>query len=231
MIATMRRSVRSPFGGVDINDPSLVFYAPLWHPGLSMSPFLSRDLNRHSCTVYGATWGSQGRSFDGMDDRIHLASVSNLPVGSTARTIIAWIKLTDYATTNSFVRYGRESVPNGGMWGFYTEPTPYNTKLTLGTYGDDVYANTNVPLGSWQQGAASWAGGTSPVNFYLNAIPDGSPSFAGTINTASSAVNIGADLSLTVFLKGSIGEILLYNRALTASEIQRNYLATKWRYQ
>jgi hypothetical protein len=54
--------------GIDIYDPSLVLYLPFADHDMAGSTIISKDLNAHSCTVTGATWGSQGRSFDSTYD-------------------------------------------------------------------------------------------------------------------------------------------------------------------
>jgi hypothetical protein len=87
------RSFRRGYG-IDENDPSLVFFAPLYDAGLQGSPFLSRDLNKHSCTVTGATWGPQGRICTGGDDYIDCGSSSLLKITSQDFTFILWAKPT-----------------------------------------------------------------------------------------------------------------------------------------
>lgn len=56
-----RPSVLPPRGA--ILDGFSVLNAPLWHPLLSKSPFITRDPLQSSCAVTGATWGLQGRTF------------------------------------------------------------------------------------------------------------------------------------------------------------------------
>ena len=51
-----------------------VLYLPLWHPSLSGPVFSSIDPYGHTCTVTGATWGIQGRTFDGDGDFIGVSS-------------------------------------------------------------------------------------------------------------------------------------------------------------
>src|SRR3990167_5915362 len=55
-------------------DPSLVLYLPLWKK--DGSSFMSDDAYGHLATVTGATWGSQGRTFDGVDDLIEANTVT-----------------------------------------------------------------------------------------------------------------------------------------------------------
>ena len=52
----------------------------------------------------------------------------------------------------------------------------------------------------------------------------------GTLNTNASDLYIGTTADL-FFINATIGEVAIYNRALSSPEIQRNYLATKWRYR
>jgi hypothetical protein len=49
-------------------------------------------------------------------------------------------------------------------------------------------------------------------------------------STIMDDIKVGQDDAGGRFLNGSIAQALIYNRALTATEIQQNYLATKSRY-
>jgi len=51
-----------------------------------------------------------------------------------------------------------------------------------------------------------------------------------TISYLNTDLIIGEARNLARDFDGRIGEVRLYNRALTPLEIENNYLATKWRY-
>ncbi len=70
-----------------ITNPNLVFHADLAkHDG---SQFMSDDAQGRLCTVVGATWGNQGRLFDGND---YISVGTQTP--PNAITIEAWVKWT-----------------------------------------------------------------------------------------------------------------------------------------
>ena len=53
----------------------------------------------------------------------------------------------------------------------------------------------------------------------------------GSLAASANGLSLGERLGGGFNLEGYIGEMAVYSRALTPSEILRNYLATKWRYQ
>lgn len=52
----------------------------------------------------------------------------------------------------------------------------------------------------------------------------------GTLDTNTNDLCIGTTEGV-YFINATIGEVAVYSRALSAPEIQRNYLVTKWRYR
>ena len=58
-----------------IFDSGLTLYLPFYR--LDGSSLISKDAYGHSCTVNGAAWRTQGRYFDGIDDRIAVGTVSD----------------------------------------------------------------------------------------------------------------------------------------------------------
>ena len=67
------------------------------------------------------------------------------------------------------------------------------------------------------------------MKVFVEGLEENSHSVSGDIDTSADDLNIGGQAG--AFLPGIIGEIRIYNRALTPGEIQHNYLATKWRYR
>jgi len=84
----------------------LALYAPLWHPELNVSPFISKDLNAYSYTITGTTWGVQGRTFDGTDDIFNNSTTAfQLPV----------VTITGWFYANSVQTQGDLTV---GVWSY-----------------------------------------------------------------------------------------------------------------
>lgn len=209
-----------------ILDPGLVLYLPLHKQ--DSSSFMSGEAYGHTCTVSGASWGMNGRNFDGADDYINCGNASVLQV-SQAITIMAWINLLTPAGNRIIV--GRRQGANN--WQFYTTAIP-KLGFTFWSGGVERTAlaagNSILPAGTWVLAAVTYDGANG--NLYINGNIDKTASLTGTIDTNAAATTVGAgNTGGFQSWSGTIGEVGIYARALSPQEIQRNYLATKWRYR
>lgn len=215
---------------IDMNDPALALYLPMWYPHGDMTgdPIYSYDLNRHECDVTGATYGLQGRTFDGVDDFITIPDTASLDI-ATKITIILWTQpLGDYgAGTNAGIIAKSDST--GPWWMGVTRATSVavckarqsdNTEIDL-TPTKVLSLDTSYQL-------ALVADGTN-IKFYVNAVEEDSESYDGTLLTNNVDIVLGKQT--TAFYEGLIGEVLIYSRDFTLPELVNNYEVTKWRYQ
>jgi len=202
------------------------------------SPIISKDSYAHSCDVTGAIWGSQGRTFDGSDDRIAVAS--NVTKGKTALTFLAWIKPTDISTwhcvcgdnaatlTDMSSALEIKDIAATSTWESYSTLLGENVAYTtlLGT-------TTLNPYGQWALVGFTWDAITL-IN-YLNGVADGSKAYVDTqlkiAVTQNTVIGALKNASGSENFNGLIGEVLIYSRTLAPLEIQHIYLATKWRYR
>jgi hypothetical protein len=71
--------------------------------------------------------------------------------------------------------------------------------------------------------------------FYRNGVIFGASSNTSTLSTGDSSFSLGIgfikNATTTWLWNGNISNTLIYNRALSASEVLQNYNATKWRFQ
>ncbi len=220
------------YGRRFIFDNSLVFYAPLWHPELTGSPFLSKDLNAVSCAVTGATWGIQGRNFDGTDDYIAITRHASF-TQTTALTVMFWTKVDDKTAYQVVFAFGAFS-PNTNTGDVRVQANNFDT------YYNRLAGEVSGKLGTTVINTAFWYHVTVVLQtsqfplLYINGVAEGAET--GTTQ-ALGGVNWDLQIAKTPysvadeFYDGTIGEVWDYNRVLTALEIQHNYLATKWRYQ
>jgi len=229
-------AARSP----QLHNPSphgCVLYLPFWHNELSGSVFSSVDDFRHACTVTGALWGSMGRTFDGTDDKI----VGNANIdfsGTGARTLIVWACPDSASLQNdkigNIVSLGWASVAvqpaAGGAFGIATYG--YTTKAgqwAMFGVSADVESSGLLTADTWYCLGATYTGTT--VQLYQDGVADNSET--QTLNTVNAPIRIAEKVYTSadrIWFKGKVGEVLFYNRALTAGEIQNNYLNTRWRY-
>ena len=206
-----------------------VLYLPLWQEDMQGSPLLSYDQNHHSATVTGATWGYQGRTFDGIDDYIK-AGTSSAFKPTTALSVGVWYKNdVSEASTRIISMTGADALQG---WLFRAATNTAGFQIHNGTAWVST-TSAALTIGAWH----CVFGVYDKVNIsaYAEGLPSGTPT-AETNNisyTGTAELYIAAreDLDLPEFFDGTIGEVWIYNRALTAAEIQNIYLATKWRYQ
>jgi len=229
------RKVVTPFNLANI--PGCVLYVPLWKTYLRGSSFRSLDKYGHSCAVTGATWGSQGRNFDGTDDYTDCGSGTSLDITGQI-TLAAWVKI---GTSSGDIRFalgkGQSTsrrayfllfvVATGVATIYITSDGSSSTKWgrpTSTAINDDVWhfiTGTFTPSGS--------------LNMYRdgvlnNGTAEGSAQASIYDSSDNLRIGHGNKGDTTNYWGGIIGEVLIFNRALSASEIANIYRNTRWRY-
>jgi len=211
---------------------------------------LSGNAN-NSILTNGPTFNSDNGGnivFDGTNDYLLFNPSSSL-TGLGAITANMWLKIQDagavlfYKSDNNtskgwFIEYG-DNVAGSGQTGFGFAAVSNGSNLRY-------YINKNQLLtGSWANYTVTWDGvypntsGTG-VKIYINGVQNTITTFtqAGTgthlPDTGTEPLGFGkSDLSGTTnadYLSGSAEVLMLYNRALSASEILQNYDAQKSRF-
>jgi Concanavalin A-like lectin/glucanases superfamily len=171
-------------------------------------------------TISGATWTSSGKfgsalSFDGSTSWVTIADAPSLDLRS-ALTIEAWVNPSSSAGWQSVVL---KETSNGLAYALYAENNAQHPSGYVHTNGDmAVNGTTALPLNTWTHLALTYDGAT--LRMFTNGVQVGSASAPGAAVTSSQALRIGGDSVWGEYFKGLIDEVRLYNRALTAAEIQ-----------
>lgn len=222
--------------GIDTRDPSLVLYLPLWYPDSETtgSTIISKDINRHSCTVTGATWGTTGRTFNGTSDNIELPAGSISTFDLANYTLIGWVKDSNTTQANTKV------LSNRALGG---DPCTFQFGALNATTWDLWWRSSSAnKTGQWtvdtsdglfHHAAVVKASSTAPV-FYLDGVSKGSNGSTDDADSPDSSVVIGCSRwggAKNGFWKGVIGETFIYNRILSAAEVSHNEKVTEWRYR
>ncbi len=162
----------------------------------------------------------QAYYFDGVNDRISLPG-SFLNSGLPQGTLCCWMRADSFHAT-----YGR-TIFNRGI-------AASSTALSLGVTwppklnayinnGGPVTAISILPTNQFIHVAFTWNG--SRAKFYINGTIDGDLPFPYSVPSASSrTVDIGVDDQNVGWFHGIIDDVRIYNRALSASEVQQLYL-------
>ena len=208
-----------------ICDPGLVLYLPLHE--LDGSSFMSRDAYGHLCTATGAAWRPNGRYFDSIDDKIVIPStMAGLPLGASDRTFAMWAKKDALAAAGYLLSYGAY-VNAGEYFGWRQTATAIQLEANvLGAYNLGI----SMLADRWHFVAITVHSGDI-VTAYVD-LTRATETLGGNLDTQDSNLEIGVNRRTpNGYWDGYIGEVWCYNRTLDPLELQRLYLATKWRYR
>ena len=86
-----------------------------------------------------------------------------------------------------------------------------------GSYGQ-VFTSSALPTSTWSHLALTYDGSTERL--YLNGAMVDSVAHTGTITSSTNALTLGSDPFYGQFFNGLIDEVRIYNKALTAAQIQ-----------
>ena len=209
-----------------IFDPSLVLYLPLHQ--LDGASFMSKDAYGHLCSVTGALWTPNGREFDASDDKITVPDHSVLDIADDL-TVEGWVQIFNTGRNNSIL--GKATT----VWSqvSYTLQIWDNEQPVFNLSSDgglpSSLAGTVISVDTWYHLCGTFKRPTR--NIFVNGQLKNNDTWDNDIHVGTADLYIGKYAGNSVTLDGMIGEVRIYNRALTPLEIQHNYLATKWRYQ
>jgi hypothetical protein len=185
---------------------------------------LSRGGN-NGTLVNGPTFDSgNGGSivFDGVDDYVQLSATPSSLVTSNV-TISSWFN-TSNATQQMIIGN------SGGSNRFYIET--FNRSETLvahwgiGSQQNSLTSNAIITTNSWVNYSMTYDGNITIG--YLNGLTTDSTSIGNQTYT-NNTLRVGLWVN-SLYFKGNIPQVSIYNRALSAQEILQNYNATKTRF-
>jgi len=187
---------------------------------------------RNTGTLIGAThlpvWADKGIKFDGVDDYVDAGNGASLNI-TGAITIEAWVnevqtspnkKIVSKRTGTFMYFLGSDSgnlyagIGNGTSVGVSGKATILGTGLHHVAF---TYSNTEKKIRIFKDG----------VNVENTTITQNLSSFTANLGIGAETI---IPPTFTNFFNGSIDEVRIYNRALSASEIKRHYEATKHNY-
>ncbi len=204
----------------------------------------SSGYGRDGVLTGGPVWqGSGGKvggalRFDGVDDRVVVGTNSTPFINMPAYTVCAWISPENYGSCPNCAATVVTTDWGTGNAGIELDVTPYYSGVTNVVYNTTPSAfygasNGGVPLNKWTHACSHYDhAGDRKVRVFVNGVE---PTYAeqwtvtGALYQVSSwPLSIGARYNgLYYQYKGKIDDVRIYNRALTATQIQALYDATK----
>lgn len=156
-------------------------------------------------------------SFDGTDDWVTVNHSASLNL-TTGMTLEAWV-YPKAVTSMRAVLIKEQSGPSGIYYLLANTWSNQGPTAIVDTgYEQAVSAGTMLGLNQWTHLAATYDG--QYERLYINGTQVAVQTHAGTIISDTGALRIGGSSAWGAYFQGSIDEIRIYNRALSASQIQ-----------
>jgi glucose/arabinose dehydrogenase/chitodextrinase len=177
--------------------------------------------NGNTGTISGATWTPSGRygaalSFNGTSNLVVIPGSTSLNV-STAMTLSAWIQPT-------VAQGGWRTIMQREVNAYFLNASNDTGALRPaggGTFNGGVNwvgGPTASPVSAWTHVALTYDG--AMLRLYVNGVQAAALAQTGSIETPSTPLRIGGNVPYGEYFQGLIDEVRVYNRALSAAEIQ-----------
>ena len=185
----------------------------------------------HDGTVRGAKWARDGRiggayEFDGRSTYIEVPHSPSLNI-KTQITVCAWIQIGQipgYGWWPAIVEK-RSAASHLGGYGLlqYSEQSRMEFEFPALHPDRTAITKTSLPLNTWVHVAGTYDG--KETRIYVNGSLDVTvrSDISKEIAESTSNVFIGRRSYEPVFFKGSIDEVMIFDRALSAEEIKQIY--------
>ena len=137
-------------------------------------------------------------------------------------TIAVWMKPNSPAspTHQTFIH---KSISDNYQLRFYSSTQKIRFLLKIDGVDKLVLGNTLLSAGVWYHITGTYDG--SELNLFINGRADKTPTVAtGDITTNAEPLTLGSFRGAAFYFNGTIDNVKIYNRALTASEIKYSYL-------
>jgi hypothetical protein len=155
--------------------------------------------------------------FDGIDDYVDCGNDASLDL--TAWTIALWLNVAENKNYNAFVVKGLDAAENYEFLGFADGSLHMPITMAGGTR---IYVNTPVGaivVGEWAHFAYSYSS-TTGRRVYKDGDLIYSDAASGTPQATTEPLTIGNERPMTRFTNGTMDDVRIYNRVLTAGQVQ-----------
>lgn len=143
-------------------------------------------------------------------------------------TVSAWVKLnivnSPYPDDNSIVGHGSSAANLGLHLG------ERGTKVQFGFFGNDLTGNITLSTNTFYNIVWIFNFTTKLKSIYVNSVFDASGGTVGYSGTGSNTRIGSYPLGFGLTLNGSVYNMVLYNRVLSATEVLNNFNAIKSRF-
>ena len=159
----------------------------------------------------------RGLTFNGSSSYVTVNDSNSLDL-ATGYTLEAWVKPASIKSGNILAK----EMPNGAVYNLYAYE---DADLPVASFNDgaDYRVTTGpsqLPINTWSHLVATYDRQT--LRIYVNGVQVASRAYTSNIQTSTGALRIGGNSIWGEYFNGVIDELRIYNRALTATDIQGN---------
>lgn len=186
------------------------------HGTLSCNEYLNSACTGPTRTTSGKV--GKALSFDGLDDWVTINDSASLDL-TNGMTLEAWVYPT--ATMSGWQSVITKEQPGGFGAVYYLAANSDLNQPEVAIYNTGwrkLYGGSAPSVNQWTYLAGTYDGAT--LRLYANGSLVSSQAQAGGIQVTNGALRIGGNNYWGEFFRGRIDEIRIYNRALSASDIQ-----------
>ncbi|MEI6455652.1 MAG: LruC domain-containing protein [bacterium] len=193
-----------------------------WHFDENSGTVAGDALGQHNGTVYSSTWtpGIRGSAlkFDGITGHVQVPYNASINLTGDKISFSFWFRQNQTGSEGTFIFQNVKyivKIDSQGKVSFQLY-TPAWRSIVM-NYADRILD------ADWHHVAATYDGTT--MKLFIDGVLKVSGTNSGTLNTSNSDVYIGNQNTINPF-KGTMDEVLLYDRALTDSEVSMIYAST-----
>jgi hypothetical protein len=136
----------------------------------------------------------------------------------------AWVRPTALSGWNTIVMKGWGT--NAMAYALYANdsvPRPAGY-VSIASVDRSAIGTSGLPLNTWTHLAFTYGGGM--LRLYVNGVQVGTRAITGNVRMSAETLTIGGNSVWGEWFNGTIDEVRLYNRELTAAEIQAGMAQT-----
>jgi hypothetical protein len=178
----------------------------------------------HTGTLSNAAWTTAGKngkalSFNGTNSYVSAADANDLDL-TNGMTLEAWVNplsLTSGGWNMIVMKEGSATTLAYSLYANDGNPWPSIT-VRVGTADREAIGTSALPLNTWTHLAATYDGAN--LRLYVNGVQVGVLAQTGNMLVSTRTLRIGGNSVWGEYFDGTIDDVRIYNRALTATEIQ-----------
>jgi hypothetical protein len=174
-------------------------------------------------TLANATWTTAGHSgaalsFNGSNAWVTVPDSASLDL-TAAMTLEAWVRPTQVGTWETVVLKEAAGELVYGLYASTDTAQPSGHVFPVGQRADlPVRGSPTTPANAWTHLAVTYDG--AALRVYVNGVQQGARAVTGAIQTSGGPLRIGGNAVWSEWFAGVIDDVRVYNRALTATELQ-----------